>query len=76
MWSVVPFHWMQPAEPTIAQATRMVRAGSLLVLHESLDGPPVADLTDAILARLAAAGYQFVSVDQMWQAHPAASAAA
>jgi peptidoglycan/xylan/chitin deacetylase (PgdA/CDA1 family) len=76
MWSVVPFHWMQPAEPTITQATRMVRRGSLLVLHESLGGPPVADLTDAIVTRLAAAGYGFVSVDQMWQAHPAASAQA
>jgi len=72
MWSLVPFHWLQPAQPTIAQVTRLIRTGSVLVLHESLGGPPVAQLTDAIVIRLKAAGYQFVSVEQMWRAHVAA----
>ena len=72
MWSLVPFHWLQPAQPTITQVTRLIRTGSVLVLHESLGGPPVAQLTDAIVIRLKAAGYQFVSVEQMWSAHLAA----
>lgn len=66
--SVVPLHWLQPAERTVQEVTRQVAAGSLLVLHESLGGPSVAELTDAIVGRLLAAGYQFVTVDQMWQA--------
>ena len=56
MWSVVPFHWLQPAAPSIAQATGSARPGSVLVLHESLAGPPVAELSDAIIPRLKAAG--------------------
>lgn len=70
MWSVVPFHWRQPASTTIEQTTRLVQPGAVLVLHESLAGPPVSDLTEVIVTRLKAAGYQFVSIDQMWQAHP------
>jgi peptidoglycan/xylan/chitin deacetylase (PgdA/CDA1 family) len=69
MWSVAPFHWQQPPSATIAQATHLVRPGSVLVLHESLGGPAVADLTDVILTWLKAAGFQFVSVDQMWRVY-------
>jgi peptidoglycan/xylan/chitin deacetylase (PgdA/CDA1 family) len=69
MWSVVPFHWLQPPAPSIAQATRGARPGSLLVLHESLAGPPVAELSDAIIPRLKAAGFRFISVDAMWGYH-------
>jgi peptidoglycan/xylan/chitin deacetylase (PgdA/CDA1 family) len=69
MWSVVPFHWVQPAHPTIDQTTSLMRSGSVLVLHEGLGGPPVAQLTDVIVTRLKAAGYQFVNVEQMWQSH-------
>jgi peptidoglycan/xylan/chitin deacetylase (PgdA/CDA1 family) len=69
MWSVVPFHWLQPAAPSIAQATVGARPGSLLVLHESLAGPPVAELSDAIIPRLKAAGFRFISVDAMWALH-------
>jgi hypothetical protein len=36
------------------------------VLHESLGGPPVASLTDAIIGELLAAGVAFVTVDEMW----------
>ncbi|HEY3229269.1 MAG TPA: polysaccharide deacetylase family protein [Roseiflexaceae bacterium] len=73
MWSVVPFHWQQSANATIVQTTRLVRAGSVLVLHESLGGPAVADLADVIVTRLKAAGFQFVSVDQMWRVHSSAT---
>ena len=69
MWSVVPFHWLQPAQLTIDQTMQLVRSGSVLVLHEGLGGPPVAQLTDVIVTRLKTAGYQFVNVEQMWQSH-------
>lgn len=69
MWSVVPFHWMQPAEATIAQTLRLAHPGAVLVLHESLGGPPVAELAEAIIVRLHDQGYRFVSVEQMWQTH-------
>ncbi|MBC8075114.1 MAG: polysaccharide deacetylase family protein, partial [Chloroflexales bacterium] len=72
MWSVVPFHWLQPAAPSVAQATRMARPGTVLVLHESLAGPPVADLSDAIIPQLKAMGFRFISVDAMWRLHPLA----
>jgi peptidoglycan/xylan/chitin deacetylase (PgdA/CDA1 family) len=73
MWSVVPFHWLQPAEPTIAQALQLVRPGSILVLHESLGGPPVAALADAIIIRLQEADYRFVTIDAMWRAQAVAA---
>ena len=69
MWSLVPFHWHQPAQPTIAEVTHLIRTGSVLVLHEGLGGPPIDQLTDAIVNRLKAAGYQFISVEQMWRTH-------
>ena len=73
MWSVVPFHWLQPAAPSISQATGGARPGTVLVLHESLAGPPVAALSEAIIPRLKDAGFRFISVDAMWKFHPAAS---
>ncbi len=74
MWSVVPFHWLQPAEPTIEQTVRHASAGSVLVLHERLAGPPVAALVAAIVPRLLEAGFEFVSVDQMWRQREACAA--
>lgn len=68
MWSIVPLHWLQPAEETIRQVLQEARGGDLLVLHESLPGPPVTALTDAILPPLLAEGYRFVTIDTMWAA--------
>lgn len=65
--SLVPVHWLQPPGITLHQMTTLIRPGSLLVLHESLGGPPVAALTDALLTRLADRGYHYVTIDQMWQ---------
>jgi len=69
MWSVVPFHWLQPAQSTIDQTMRLMHSGAVLVLHEGLGGPPVAQLTEAIVSWLKAARYHFVSVEQMWRSH-------
>lgn len=68
LWSLVPFHWQQPAEVTLEQINRQAKAGSLLVLHEGLSGPPIAMLAGTIISRLKAANFRFVTVSQMWQA--------
>jgi peptidoglycan/xylan/chitin deacetylase (PgdA/CDA1 family) len=67
MWSVAPFHWMQSAQATIRQAQRAVTNGSLLVLHEGLAGPSVLTFTEPIIVNLKAAGFQFITVNQMEQ---------
>lgn len=63
--SIVPIHWLQPATVSVRQVLAQVENGALIVLHENLGGPPVAELTDTILSRLAGRGYRFVSVDAL-----------
>jgi hypothetical protein len=65
MGSIVPPHWLQSARLTIEQVDRHLQNGSLLVLHESLGGPPVHVLTDAILARVRDRGLLPITVEQM-----------
>ncbi len=68
MWSCVPLHWVQPAANSVRQVLRQTGPGALLVLHEGQPtGPPVAELADEIIARLQAAQFRFVTVDQLWQ---------
>jgi hypothetical protein len=69
MWTVVPGHWLQPAAVTVRQVLAQTRAGAILVLHEGQRyGPPVARLVDTILTFLPAEAWQFVTIDQLWQA--------
>ncbi len=63
--SIMPVHWMQPAKLSIRQVVAQVEGGSLIVLHEALTGPPVAQLTDAILSRLAAKNWEYVTVNAL-----------
>ncbi|MBC8161555.1 MAG: polysaccharide deacetylase family protein [Roseiflexaceae bacterium] len=63
--SLVPMHWIQPAERTIDQVFRYTEAGSLIVLHESLAGPPIAGLVDTIVAGLKTRGFEFMTIDEM-----------
>ncbi|NTU81567.1 MAG: polysaccharide deacetylase family protein [Chloroflexales bacterium] len=63
--SIMPVHWMLPAEVSVRHAVAQIEGGSLVVLHESLAGSPVAKLTDAILTRLAGRGLTFVSLDTL-----------
>jgi hypothetical protein len=45
------------------------RAGAIVVLHEGQRrGPSVAALTDSILTQLRAKAWQFVTIEQLWQA--------
>ncbi|MCW5851560.1 MAG: polysaccharide deacetylase family protein [Anaerolineae bacterium] len=67
MWSVVPLHWRQSARQTVREVVEQVHPGALIVLHESLPGPPVARLADEILPRLQDAGYEFVLVNDLWR---------
>jgi peptidoglycan/xylan/chitin deacetylase (PgdA/CDA1 family) len=66
MWTLVPFHWLQPAETTVRQVLNGVANGSILVLHETLPGPAVLDLAAAVLPLLIDAGYTFVTVQELW----------
>lgn len=68
MWTLVPLHWLQPAQATLHQVLTQTRGGDLLVLHEALPGPPVTDLVAAIVPQLLARGYRFVTVEEMWAA--------
>lgn len=65
MWSVVPFHWLQPAEDSVRQVLQQTTNGSVVVLHEGLAGPPVATLLEPILLGLKDAGFRFTTVDAM-----------
>lgn len=73
MWSLVPFHWLQSAEATVRQIRNGVGNGAILVLHEGLPGPPVADLAAAVLPDLLAEGYRFVTIDELWANRQAAT---
>jgi peptidoglycan/xylan/chitin deacetylase (PgdA/CDA1 family) len=66
MWGVVPFHWLQSANATVRQILKNVNSGTILVLHEALPGPAVADLAQAVLPALVSDGYHFVTVREMW----------
>jgi peptidoglycan/xylan/chitin deacetylase (PgdA/CDA1 family) len=63
--SVMPIHWLQPARLSVDQVVAQTTGGSLIVLHESLGGPPVAGITDSILAGLAGSGLRFVTIDAL-----------
>jgi peptidoglycan/xylan/chitin deacetylase (PgdA/CDA1 family) len=68
MWTVVPGHWLQSAAQTLQQVLAQTRAGTILVLHEGQRrGPLVAALADAILTRLRAAEWRYVTIDTLWQ---------
>jgi peptidoglycan/xylan/chitin deacetylase (PgdA/CDA1 family) len=66
--SIMPVHWMQPAGLSVRQVVAQVEGGALIVLHEALSGPPVAELTDAILSRLAERGWEYVTIDALREA--------
>lgn len=63
--SIMPVHWMLPAELSVRHTLSQTAPGALIVLHEALGGPPVAGLTDTILERLAERNYSFVSIDAL-----------
>ncbi len=63
--TIVPMHWAQPAQHTIAQVLRYAEPGAVIVLHESLPGAAIAPITEVIITHLRAAGFVFVTIDEM-----------
>ncbi|MEC4819449.1 MAG: polysaccharide deacetylase family protein [Scytonema sp. PMC 1069.18] len=70
MWSVVPEDWVQPGVNIVTQRViEQVCNGSLIVLHDGVcGGRDVAETTQALIPKLLDQGYQFVTVDTLWQA--------
>ncbi|QIR37594.1 polysaccharide deacetylase family protein [Tolypothrix sp. PCC 7910] len=69
MWSVVPEDWVRPGVNTVVQRVlQQVQNGSLIVLHDGYDGgQDVAATIQILIPQLLQQGYQFVTVDTMWQ---------
>ncbi len=67
MWSVVPLHWLQPLDETIRSVTAAAVPGSLIVLHEDATGVPVALIADRVIGVLKDRGFEFITVEQMWE---------
>lgn len=69
MWSVVPADWKQPGAPVVVdRVLRQVQNGSLIVLHDGpWGGQDVAATTALLIPQLRSKGYQFVTVDRLWQ---------
>ena len=69
MWSVVPADWEQPGVSVVVERVlRQVQNGSLIVLHDGpCGGQNVAATTAEIIGQLQGKGYEFVTVDRLWQ---------
>jgi peptidoglycan/xylan/chitin deacetylase (PgdA/CDA1 family) len=77
MWSVVPEDWVRPGIDTVTQRVLTQTCnGSLIVLHDGYcGGEDVATTVDRLIPRLLEQGYQFVTVDELWQQAAIAGAA-
>jgi peptidoglycan/xylan/chitin deacetylase (PgdA/CDA1 family) len=69
MWSVVPEDWERPGVSLVVQRVlRQVQNGSLIVLHDGYyGGQDVAETTAQLIPLLLQLGYQFVTIDDLWQ---------
>lgn len=69
MWSVVPEDWVRPGiEVVMQRVLTQTCNGSLIVLHDGYcGGEDVATTADRLIPTLLEQGYQFVTVDQLWQ---------
>jgi peptidoglycan/xylan/chitin deacetylase (PgdA/CDA1 family) len=69
MWSVVPEDWVRPGVAIAAQRVlTQSRNGSVIVLHDGYTGGEDAAATaDYFIPRLLDQGYEFVTIDQLWQ---------
>lgn len=77
MWSVVPEDWVQPGvEVVLSRIRRQVHDGALIVLHDgAYGGADVVAIAEQLIPMLQAAGYQFVTIDQLWPTQPLTSSA-
>jgi peptidoglycan/xylan/chitin deacetylase (PgdA/CDA1 family) len=74
MWSVVPEDWERPGVGVVIQRVlRQVQNGSIIVLHDGyFGGQDVAQTVDQLIPMLLEQGYDFVTIDQLWQLSPRA----
>lgn len=77
MWSCIPPHWMQPVGWSIHQVLDAAVPGAVIALHDGHGhGRRVAEIVEAVVPRIHALGYEFVTVEEMQAlkeqvAHPA-----
>jgi peptidoglycan/xylan/chitin deacetylase (PgdA/CDA1 family) len=69
MWSVVPEDWLNPGiEVIMERIMQQVTNGSLIVLHDGhYGGQDVTQVTDRLIPKLVKLGYQFVTIEELWQ---------
>ena len=69
MWSVVPEDWTRPGVANVAQRVyRQTNPGSLIVLHDGFcGGMDCAASAGLIIPQLLSQGYEFISIDRLWQ---------
>lgn len=69
MWSVVPEDWVRPGISVVVQRVlEQVENGSTIVLHDgACGGEDVATITALVVPQLLQQGYQFVTIDTLWQ---------
>jgi peptidoglycan/xylan/chitin deacetylase (PgdA/CDA1 family) len=69
MWSVVPEDWVLPGIAIALQRIlSQVKNGSIIVLHDGYyGGKDVAATTQILIPQLLQQGYQFVTIDTLWQ---------
>ncbi|NJN23239.1 MAG: polysaccharide deacetylase family protein [Acaryochloridaceae cyanobacterium RL_2_7] len=69
MWSVVPIDWTEPGVEVVQQRVlKQTQGGDLIVLHDgSSGGQAVANCTREIVPKLLKQGFEFISVDTMWE---------
>ncbi|MBW4555210.1 MAG: polysaccharide deacetylase family protein [Trichormus sp. ATA11-4-KO1] len=69
MWSVVPEDWVRPGVAIVMQRVlQQVQNGSLIVLHDGIcGGQDVAATIQVLIPQLLQQGYQFVTVNTLWQ---------
>lgn len=69
MWSVVPEDWVRPGVSLVVERVlQQTTNGSIIVLHDGyFGGQDVAQSTAWIVPRLLDQGYQFLTIDHLWQ---------
>jgi peptidoglycan/xylan/chitin deacetylase (PgdA/CDA1 family) len=69
MWSVVPEDWVRPGVATVVRRVlKQVENGSLIVLHDgACGGQDVAVTVQALIPQLIHQGYEFVTINTLWQ---------
>jgi peptidoglycan/xylan/chitin deacetylase (PgdA/CDA1 family) len=66
MWNCIPPHFLQPLSWSVKQVMDAALPGSIIVLHDGHGhGQKTAQIVDAVVPRLKAQGYEFVTIGQM-----------